>query len=97
MCPRAGAKCGCLSHVLASTSSGIVVGTFLFLIGSMVAAAGAMSYPLAGSGVCLSVAFNVWAWRRAMLVPIPKENAVNARAVGWVLTGLYALVALFGS
>ena len=95
--PAKCAKCGCLSHVLASTSSGIVVGTFLVLIGSMVAAAGAMSYPLAVSGVCLSVAFNMWAWRRAVLVPIPKENVDNARAVGWVLTGVYALIAMFGN
>ncbi len=63
----------------------------------MVAAAGAMSYPLAVSGVCLGVAFNMWAWRQAELVPIPKENVDNARAAGWVLTGVYALIAMFGS
>jgi hypothetical protein len=63
----------------------------------MVAAAGAMSYPLALSGVCLSVAFNIWAWKRAVLVPIPKESVDNARTVGWVLTGVYALIALFGN
>jgi len=63
----------------------------------MVAAAGAMSYSLAASGVCLSAAFNIWAWKRAVLVPIPKESVDNARAVGWVLTGVYALIALFGN
>ena len=63
----------------------------------MVAAAGAMSCLVAVSGVCLSVAFNMWAWRRAVLVPIPKVNVDNARKVGWFLTGVYALIALFGN
>jgi hypothetical protein len=95
--PAACGRCGGLSHVLASTASGIGVGTLLILVASMVIAAGAMSYPLAVSGMCLSAAFNIWAWRRAELIPIPKENVANARVVRWFLAGIYALIALFGN
>ncbi|MGO4389804.1 hypothetical protein AB4Z46_00490 [Variovorax sp. M-6] len=96
-CPAKCANCGCLSHVLASTSGGIGAGTFLALVASMVAAAGLMSYLVAVSGACLAFAFNMWAWKRAMLVPIPKENMDAARTVGWFLAGVYALLALFGN
>lgn len=45
--------------------------------------------------VWLAGVFNVWAWRRAEMFPIPKENAQAAAAVGWFLASLYALFALF--
>lgn len=94
--PAACAHCGCLSHVLASTSNGIGAGTFLLLVGSIVAAVGLTSYFAAVSGVCLAVAFNMWAWKRAELVPIPKENVNEEKAANWFVAGIAVLAALFG-
>ena len=45
---------------------------------------------------CLSGAFNVWAWRRVEMFPIPKENAQAAAKVGWLVASAWALLALFG-
>jgi hypothetical protein len=63
----------------------------------MVVAAGLSSYLAATSGVCLAAAFNMWAWKRAELIPIPKENVDAEKAAGWFLASLYALIALFGN
>jgi len=95
--PAECAKCGGLSHVLASTSNGIWVGTLLAFVVSLVVAAGFNSGLIALSGICLVVAFNARAWKRAMLVPIPKENAKAATAANWIVAGIYAFFALFGS
>ncbi|MEJ8846752.1 hypothetical protein [Variovorax rhizosphaerae] len=86
-----------MSHVLASTSNGILVGGILTFTIALIATFGATATPfLAVAGaMCLSVVFNMWAWRRAEMFPIPEESAEAARTVGWFLTGLYALLALF--
>jgi hypothetical protein len=81
--------------VLASTSSGIGIGTFLLLVGSIVAAVGLASYIAAASGVCLAVAFNTWTWKRAVLVPIPKENVDKEKAAHWIAC-IAVLTTLFG-
>ncbi|MDM0032815.1 hypothetical protein QTI33_11840 [Variovorax sp. J22P271] len=97
-CPATCALCGGLSHVLASTSNGIFVGTLLVFIVALIAAIALTGAPWLAAvlAVCPTLAFNWWAWRRADMFPIPKENAQAAAAVGWFLAGLYALFALFG-
>lgn len=52
--------------------------------------------PAALSAACMSVAFNLWAWKRADMFPIPKENAKSALAASGFLAGLWALLAIFG-
>ena len=102
-CPATCELCGGLSHVLASTSNGIFVGTILAFIVGLIAALAltAALAPIARPwavfvvGFFVSAAFNAWAWRRAEMFPIPKENAKAAAAVGWFVAGLYALWALF--
>jgi hypothetical protein len=79
-----------------STSSGIGAGTFLLLVGSIVAAVGLMSFVAATSGICLAVAFNMLAWKRAVLVPIPKEIVDQEKAANWFVAGVATLAALFG-
>lgn len=79
-----------------STSSGIGAGTFLLLVGSLATAAAVMSYLVAVGGVCLAVAFNMWAWKRAELVPIPKENVDKEKAANWFVGGMAMLAALLG-
>jgi len=88
--------CGGLSHVAASTSNGIFVGgLLLFAVGCVVGAA-AGSWWMAGLlGLVAAVAFNLWAWPRAEMFPIPKESARNARSAVWLLEGLYVLAAIF--
>ena len=96
-CPAKCLYCRRLCHVIASKSSGIFVSEALFLIVVLVVAAGAQSWLLAMSGLCLTVAHNLWAWKRAELTPIPEESAKAARAVNWILWGFYALFAIFSS
>ncbi|WP_411878467.1 hypothetical protein [Polaromonas sp. YR568] len=87
--------CGGLSHVLASSAGGtFVVTAFLFLIAVL---AGALSGSwLVGLSVCLlAVAYNLWAWQREALWPIPKENAQAARRANWVLAAVYLVIAFF--
>lgn len=81
--------------MLASTSGGIGFVGVLILVVSAIVAAGLQTFLVAVPGVCLAVAYNVWAWKRVELTPIPKENADAAEAVNWLLAGLYALFALF--
>lgn len=95
-CPATCSLCGGLAHVLASTSSGIFVGTLLcFLvavIGVIAVTAAPLPAVLVAAGV--TVVFNCWAWRRAEMFPIPKENAATARAAGWFMLGVWAFLAL---
>ncbi|WP_147400466.1 hypothetical protein [Acidovorax cavernicola] len=86
--------CGKLSHVLASTSSGIGVAGLLIVVLSGIAAAAWDMAPLVLLGLGLAVANNFRAWRRATLWPISKESADNARKVGWFVAGLLALFGL---
>jgi hypothetical protein len=77
--------CGGLSHVLASTSSGIV-GTGMILVALTAAAAIVLSsYPVAVAGLAVTVAQNIWAWRGVELFPIGAEEArIAARRSGMV-------------
>jgi uncharacterized membrane protein YphA (DoxX/SURF4 family) len=88
--------CGRLSHVIASTSSGIcvasmfVVGAF-FLIGAMsdVIALGLIGIPVA-------VYYNVWAWKRADLWPISGASSKLSRRGGFFVN-ILALLGVFFS
>lgn len=85
--------CGRLSHVLASTSSGIPVATLL-IVGAFFVAAAGVGLPIWSGvvGVPLAVCYNVWAWRRAELFPISGESAATSRQVSWVVN----ILAFFG-
>ena len=86
--------CGRLSHVIASTNSGIFVvslfigGTF-FLIGAVndVALLGWLGIPVA-------LGHNVWAWRRVKLWPISGDVAKSSRRSGLIVNTL-ALLGIF--
>jgi hypothetical protein len=76
-------RCKKLSHVLASTSSGIAgIGIVLGAL-SIAAAMVLESWPAAIAGAGLVVAHNVWAWRRVELFPISEESAKAAAQVSW--------------
>lgn len=81
--------------MIASTSNGIaVVGLVVFILATLVAS----SLPLWLAvlvGVCCAVGYNLWAWRRVTLWPIPKESVRRARKMGWFLAAIYAALALF--
>ena len=90
--PAKCAKCGGLSHVIASTRSGIPVATLLILLAF--ALLGAVNgNPLVGvsCGLPLAVIYNVWAWARADMFPISREGMAKARAVSWVVNVLTIL------
>ena len=87
--------CGGLSHVLASTNSGIWIAGIVIFMGSLIGALVLHSGLLFASGVVLVVAFNVLAWRRAKLYPISRESAGNAARAGWFVAGACAFIALF--
>ncbi|MET3183174.1 hypothetical protein ABL840_31355 [Variovorax sp. NFACC27] len=93
--PAECSACGGLSHVLASTSSGIWVGGIVIFMVSLIGGLGLHSGLFFVSGLVLAVAFNVWAWRRAKMYPISRESAGNAAKAGWLVAGIYAFVALF--
>ena len=92
--PATCGRCGKLSHVLASTSSGIGVAGLLIIVLSGIAAAAWDMAPLLLLGVGLAVANNFRAWRRAKLWPISKESAESAKKAGWFVLGLLALFGL---
>lgn len=83
--------------MLASTSSGIFVGSILVFVVAMIAAIALSVGPWLAAfvAVCFSTVFNIWAWRRAEMFPITKENARAAATASWVVVGFYALCALF--
>src|SRR5688572_1108691 len=89
-CPATCELCGGLSHVIASTSSGIFVGSILVFVVAMIALTMQSDGFWLGAVVaaCLSGAFNVWAWRRVQMFPIPKENAQAAANVGWLVASV---------
>lgn len=88
--PATCSNCGKLSHVAASSSSGIGILTFVFALLSFAGALASLWWTLAG--VCLTVAYNVWAWKRVELFPVTAEIARKSRAVsGW--TNVLALFA----
>ncbi|WP_432727234.1 hypothetical protein [Variovorax sp. W6] len=92
--PAECSACGGLSHVLASTSSGIRVGSIVIFMVSLIGGLGLHSGLCFVSGLVLAVAFNAWAWRRAKMYPISRESAGNAAKAGWLVAGIYAFIAL---
>ncbi|WP_418129452.1 hypothetical protein ABL849_25195 [Variovorax sp. 375MFSha3.1] len=93
--PAECSACGGLSHVLASTSSGIwVAGIVIFMV-SLIGGLALHSGLLFVSGMVLAVAFNMLAWRRAKMYPISRESAGNAAKAGWFVAGFYAFIAIF--
>ena len=89
--------CGGLSHVLASTSSGIGAAGVLIVVVALIAALG---WPSSGSavvflfGLVLAVACNLRAWKRAKLWPISRESAAHATTASWFVTGIAVLLGL---
>ncbi|HEX7867880.1 MAG TPA: hypothetical protein VF555_23170 [Variovorax sp.] len=86
--------CGGLSHVLASTSSGIWVGSIAIFMVSLIGGLGLHSALFFVSGLVLAVAFNVRAWKHAKMYPISRESAGSAAKAGWIVAGIYAFIAL---
>lgn len=89
--------CGNLSHVLASTSSGIFSVCIVLFSLAVVAAMVSQSYLVAVLLVVLVVSYNMWAWRRVELFPISTEGAKLAAQANWCLIGIAAFVKLFSS
>ncbi len=86
--PAVCSLCGRLSHVIASTSSGIfllsllIVGTFYWI--------GAINeVTLVGwLGVPVAVAYYRWAWQRAELWPITGDSAKTSRQASRIVNAL---------
>lgn len=89
--------CGGLSHVIASSRSGITGFTLTIVL--VFAVLGAIHAHLgigALTGVPFAAAYNIWAWNSAELFPISPESAAAARKLSWVVNAL-ALLGIFGS
>ncbi|MDP3228855.1 MAG: hypothetical protein Q8N13_12865 [Acidovorax sp.] len=85
-----------LSHVLASTSGGIGVFTWMTLIGCLVLGVSLSSGLVVVSGLLLMVVGNVWMWRRCELFPIEKQAAQAANRASWVAHLFAAVFVFFG-
>ena len=92
--PASCRHCSKLSHVLASTSSGIFFVCLVSLCVVLTAALMAESYGLAVLGVCAVLAFNLSAWQGVELFPISPESAKVAAQASWWLTALAILANL---
>ena len=88
--PATCSNCGQLSHVAASSSSSIGILTFVF---ALISLAGALASPWWSlTGGCLTVVYNVWAWKRVALFPVTADIARKSRIVSrW--TNVLALFA----
>lgn len=86
--------CGGLSHVLASTSSGIWAAGLVIAVLSLIAALGWHFSPCLVVGPVLAVVFNLWAWKRARLWPISKDSAASAATGNWFIAGIAVLFGL---
>lgn len=86
--------CGGLSHVLASTSSGIWAAGLVIVVLSLIAAVGWHSSVFLVGGLVLAVACNIWAWKRARLWPISKDSAASAATGNWFIAGIAVLLGL---
>lgn len=81
--------CGKLSHVPPSSSSGIAILTFVLALVSLAGALASPWWTLAG--ICLTVAYNRWAWKRVALFPVTTDIVRKSRLVSrW--TNMLALV-----
>ena len=91
--------CGGLSHVLASTSGAIAMFTWVaLLVGAGLAFAAdssAVAVAATVAAVLVTLAGNVWMWRRCELVPIDRKSARTANRVGWATTALAVMMGLF--
>jgi hypothetical protein len=94
--PAVCSLCGKLSHVIASSSSGIfwfslfIVGTF-YLIGAI------NEVTLLGwLGVPIAMAYYRWAWKRAALWPITGDSAKSSRQASRLVNAL-GLLGIFWS
>lgn len=82
--------------MLASTSSGIGVFTWMTLIGCLVLGVTLSSVWIVVAGLLTTVLGNVWMWRRCELFPIEKQAAQAANRVSWVATLFAAVFVFFG-
>jgi hypothetical protein len=90
--PATCSNCGKLSHVAASSSSGIGILSFVFALVSLGSAL--ISPWLTLAGACLTVAYNVWAWRQVELFPISIESSRQSSAASWWVHVLSILAAM---
>ncbi|MDM0007789.1 hypothetical protein QTI51_25150 [Variovorax sp. J22G73] len=86
--------CGGLSHVLASTTSGIWAAGVVLFVASLIGGVGLPSGLFFCCGLVLMVACNVWAWRRAKMYPISEESASGANKANWLIAGVAAFFGL---
>ena len=94
--PAICSRCGRLSHVIASTSSGILVAPY-FIVGLIFLSAALNDVPLLGwIGVPVALGHNIWAWKRATLVPISGHSAKSSRRGGLIVEAL-AMLGIFWS
>jgi len=95
--PATCAECGKLSHVIASTGSGIPVATLLVVVAFCVLGA-FVGHPGLGGlcGIPFALAYNIWAWRKAEMFPISSDAASSARKVGWFVN-LLTVLGILGS
>jgi len=89
-------ECAGLSHVLASTSSGIGVFTWMTLLVGLVLGVSLSSWLIVAAGLLLAVFGNIWMWRRCELFPIDRKTAKTAHRVGWAATIFAVATAFFG-
>ena len=94
--PATCSLCGRLSHVIASTSSGIPVAS-LFIVGAFFLLGAVVNAMILGLvGIPIALAYNVWAWKRAELYPISEDSANTSRRGSWIVNTL-ALLGIFWS
>ena len=81
-----------VSHVVASTSSGIPVATLLILFAFFLLGV-VGGHPLWGAlcGVPFAITYNIWAWEKAEMLPIFHEVSASAQRVGWLVELLTVL------
>ena len=77
--------CGGLSHVLASTSSGIGVFTGMTLIVGCTLAVVLASWPVAAAAVLVAMVGNLALWPRCELFPTDRKTAQAAKRAGWAV------------
>ncbi len=80
--------------MLASTSSGIGVFTWLTLIGCLGLGVVLRSIGIAVAGVLVVGVGNIWKWRRCELFPTERKAAQMANRVGWA-AAIFSVVITF--
>ena len=89
--------CGRMSHVLASTRSGIAFCSLFLFVGGSFVLAGIAGYLVLGIiGVPLAIGYSSWAWKRAELFPISAESAASSRR-GSLIVNVLAVFGVFWS